>query len=63
MLYEDVVLRRPRTTQYSPGVGEGHFLNFFLLMYSRLINEMVLVRHVSCRSTRETNFPHQGEFL
>ena len=26
MLYGDVVLGGPRTSQYSPSVGEGHFL-------------------------------------
>ena len=30
--YEDVVLGGPRTIQYSPGVGEGHFLIYFFTL-------------------------------
>ena len=32
MLYEDVVVGGPRTSQYSPSVGEGHFLIYHLLV-------------------------------
>ena len=39
MLYEDAVLGGPRTSQYSPSVGEGHFLIYLF----KKINELGMV--------------------
>ena len=52
MLYGDVVLGEPRTSQYSPNVGKGHFLILHLncMIYIVIYSIALIFRHELIKS-------------